>query len=138
MAISSRRKPPVLYVIDEEFVLPDRGDDQEGPEAAIPAGDPDEAPLSVTCARPVELAPLRSALNLWALDISAAPVTDIATVTELDGLRFLEVTQDQWRKLSELGDLPSLAVVGIHPHRPERNGGTSWLTAFDEPPSPTP
>ena len=32
-----------LYVIDEDFVPPDRGDEQEGPESALPAGDPDEA-----------------------------------------------------------------------------------------------
>ncbi|MFG1963736.1 SMI1/KNR4 family protein [Nonomuraea sp. NPDC049028] len=44
MAKSSRQKPPCLYVIDEDFVLPDRGDEQEGaPESAVPAGDPDEA-----------------------------------------------------------------------------------------------
>ncbi|MBB3725238.1 hypothetical protein ACFQGX_37820 [Nonomuraea dietziae] len=30
-------------MIDEEFVPPDRGDEQEGPESAVPAGDPDEA-----------------------------------------------------------------------------------------------
>ncbi|MEV4065980.1 hypothetical protein [Nonomuraea dietziae] len=76
--------------------------------------------------------------TLWALDIAAAPVADLATVTELKGLRYLEVTQDQWRELSELDDLPPLAVVGVHPHRPERDWpvGTAWVTT-DEPPSPT-
>src|SRR4051812_589305 len=43
MATSSRQKPPFLYVVDDDFVLPDRGDEQEGPESAVPAGDPDEA-----------------------------------------------------------------------------------------------
>ncbi|NBE93045.1 MULTISPECIES: SMI1/KNR4 family protein [unclassified Nonomuraea] len=95
--------------------------------------------LSVTCARPVELAPLRTVPNLWALDIAAASVADIATVTELKGLRYLEATQDQWRELSELGDLPSLAVVGVHPHRPERDWpvSTAWVTTYGEPPAPT-
>ncbi|XVQ10462.1 SMI1/KNR4 family protein [Spirillospora sp. CA-255316] len=43
MATPSRQKPPILHVIDEGFVPPDRGDEQEGPESAVPAGDPDEA-----------------------------------------------------------------------------------------------
>ncbi|WP_345574839.1 SMI1/KNR4 family protein [Nonomuraea rosea] len=95
--------------------------------------------LSITCARPVELAPLRTVPSLWALDIAAAPVADLATVTELKGLRYLEVTQDQWRELSELGGLPPLAVAGVHPHRPERDWpvGTAWVTTYDEPPAPT-
>ncbi|WP_433479104.1 SMI1/KNR4 family protein [Spirillospora sp. CA-142024] len=136
LALSSKGSPDLTPLADcpVEFLELDA----ESVDLTAPARNRELRSLSVTCARPVELAPLRSAPNLWALDISTAPVTDIATVTELDGLRFLEVTQDQWRKLSELGDLPSLAVVGIHPHRPERNGGTPWLTAFDEPPSPTP
>ncbi|MBB3725008.1 hypothetical protein [Nonomuraea dietziae] len=42
------------------------------------------------------------------------------------------MTQDPWRELSELDDLPPPAVVGVHPHR-----GTAWGTTDDEPPSPT-
>ncbi|MET7336024.1 SMI1/KNR4 family protein [Nonomuraea sp. NPDC005650] len=113
--------------------------DVDSPDLAAPARNRELRSLSVTCARPVELAPLRTMPNLWALDIAAASVADIATVTELKGLRYLEVTQDQWRELSELDDLPPLAVVGIHPHRPERDWplSTDWVTVYDEPPSPT-
>ncbi|MDW6057057.1 hypothetical protein SAZ11_01815 [Streptomyces sp. FXJ1.4098] len=121
--------PPVEYLeLDVESV-----------DLTAPARNRELRSLSVTCARPVELAPLRTVPNLWALDIAAAPVADIATVTELKGLRYLEVTQDQWRVLSKLDDLPSLAVVGLHPHRPERDWpiSTAWVTTHDEPPSPT-
>ena len=33
-------------------------------------------------------------------------------------------------------DLPPLAVVGIHPHRPERDwpSSTDWVTSYDDPP----
>ncbi|MEV0380555.1 SMI1/KNR4 family protein [Nonomuraea sp. NPDC050643] len=111
--------------------------DGESLDLTAPARNRELRSLSVTCARPVELAPLRSAPHLWALDIAAATVADIATVTELKGLRYLEVTQDQWRELSQLDDLPPLAVIGIHPHRPERDWplSTAWVTV-DEPPSP--
>ncbi|SOD61604.1 Cell wall assembly regulator SMI1 [Streptomyces zhaozhouensis] len=34
---------PFLHVRDEDFSLPDRGDEQVGPGSAAPAGDPDEA-----------------------------------------------------------------------------------------------
>ncbi|GAA2078061.1 hypothetical protein GCM10009780_13690 [Actinomadura alba] len=113
--------------------------DVESADLTAPARNRELRSLSVTCARPVELAPLRTVPNLWALDIAAAPVADIATVTELKGLRYLEVTQDQWRELSELDDLPPLAIVGIHPHHPERHWPTptAWETTHDEPPSPT-
>ncbi|MFK4271497.1 SMI1/KNR4 family protein [Streptomyces milbemycinicus] len=113
--------------------------DVESADLTAPARNRELRSLSVTCARPVELAPLRTVPNLWALDIAAAPVADIATVTELKGLRYLEVTQDQWRELSELDDLPPLAIVGVHPHRPERDWPTpmDWVTTYDEPPSPT-
>ncbi|MFD8866405.1 SMI1/KNR4 family protein [Streptomyces sp. NPDC059590] len=43
MTTSSPQKSPFLYVIDEDFIPPDRGDDRAGPESAVPAGDPDEA-----------------------------------------------------------------------------------------------
>lgn len=43
MATSSRQQP-FLYVIDEDFVLPDRGDEQEGPASAVET-DPSENPL---------------------------------------------------------------------------------------------
>jgi hypothetical protein len=54
-------------------------------------------------------------------------------------LRYLEVTQDQWRELSKLDGLPPLAIVGVHPHRPERDwpAPMGWVTTYDEPPSPT-
>ncbi|MFI6457799.1 hypothetical protein ACIBF6_40355 [Streptosporangium amethystogenes] len=109
------------------------------PDLTVSARSRELRSLSVTCARPVEPAPLRTVPNLWALDIAAASVADIATVTELKGLRYLEVTQDQWRELSGLDDLPPLAVVGTHPHRPERDWpvSTAWVTIYDEPPSPT-
>ena len=48
-ALSDRQPQPqhaceaIVHVIDDEFVPPDRGDEQEGPESAVPAGDPDEA-----------------------------------------------------------------------------------------------
>ncbi|MFI0351989.1 SMI1/KNR4 family protein [Actinomadura sp. 9N407] len=113
--------------------------DVESADLTAPARNRELCSLSVTCARPVELAPLRTVPHLWALDIAAAPVADIATVSELTGLRYLEVTRDQWRELSELGDLPQLALVGVHPHRPERDrpSRTTWVTTYDEPPSPT-
>lgn len=113
--------------------------DMESVDLTAPARNRELRSLSVTCARPIELAPLRTVPNLWALDIAAAPVADIATVNQLKGLRYLEVTQDQWRELSELDDLPPLAVVGVHPHRPERDWpvSTAWVTTYDEPPSPT-
>jgi cell wall assembly regulator SMI1 len=95
--------------------------DVESAALTAPARNRELRSLSITCARPVALAPLRAVPNLWALDIAAAPVADLATVTELKGLRYLEVTQDQWRELSELDDLPSLAVVGVHSQRPERD-----------------
>lgn len=111
----------------------------ESADLTTPARNRELRSLSIACARPVELAPLRTVPNLWALDIAAAPVADLATVTELKGLRYLEVTQDQWRELSELDDLPPLAVVGVHPHRPERDWpvGTAWVTTDGAPPSPT-
>ncbi|WP_197015293.1 SMI1/KNR4 family protein [Actinomadura viridis] len=110
--------------------------DVESADLTVPARNRELRSLSVTCAQPVELAPLRTAPNLWALDIAAAPVADLATVTELKGLRYLEVTQNQWRELSQLDGLPPLAVVGVHPHRPERDWpvGTTWVTTDDEPP----
>ncbi|WP_433180521.1 SMI1/KNR4 family protein [Actinoallomurus sp. CA-150999] len=113
--------------------------DVESADLTAPARNRELRSLSVTCARPVELAPLRAVPNLWALDIAAASVADIATVTELNGLRYLEVTQEQWRELSELGGLPPLAVVGVHPHRPERDRPvpTSWVTTDGKPPSST-
>ncbi|WP_345441168.1 SMI1/KNR4 family protein [Actinoallomurus vinaceus] len=113
--------------------------DVESADLSAPARNRELRSLSITCARPVELAPLRTVPNLWALDIAAAPVADLATVTELKGLRYLEVTRDQWRELLELDDLPPLAVVGVHPHRPERDwpARTAWVTTYGEPPSPT-
>ncbi|NUP39190.1 MAG: SMI1/KNR4 family protein [Streptomyces sp.] len=110
--------------------------DVESADLTAPARNRELRSLSVTCARPVELAPLRTLPNLWALDIAATPVADIATVTELKGLRYLEVTQDQWRELSKLDDLPPLAIVGLHPHRPERDRPipTDWVTTYDEAP----
>ncbi|AXK35131.1 hypothetical protein DVA86_23260 [Streptomyces armeniacus] len=112
--------------------------DVETADLTAPARNRELRSVSVTCAQPVELAPLRAVPHLWALDIAAAPVTDIATVAELQGLQYLEVTQAQWRELSELDDLPSLALVGIHPDRPERDGSlpTDWDIVDDEPPSP--
>ncbi|MEV3925970.1 SMI1/KNR4 family protein [Actinomadura coerulea] len=113
--------------------------DMEAADLTAPARNRQLRSLSVTCVRPVELAPLRAMPHLWALDIAAAPVADIATVTELTELRYLEVTRDQWRDLSELVDLPSLAVIGVHPDRPERDWpvSTAWVTTYDEPPSST-
>ncbi|MFC4006273.1 SMI1/KNR4 family protein [Nonomuraea purpurea] len=136
LALSSRGSPDLAPLGDrsvEYLAL-----DVESPDLTAPARNRELRSLSVTCARPVELAPLRMLPNLWALDIATASVADIATVTELKGLRYLEVTQDQWRELSELDDLPSLAIVGIHPHRPERDWphSTGWVTIYDNPPSP--
>ncbi|WP_405807179.1 SMI1/KNR4 family protein [Streptomyces sp. NBC_01187] len=113
--------------------------DMESVDLTAPARNRELRSLSVTCARPLELAPLRTVPKLWALDIAAAHVADIATVTELKGLRYLEVTQDQWQELSELDNLPPLAVIGVHPHRPERDWpvSTAWVTTYDKPPSPT-
>ncbi|MFC5749945.1 SMI1/KNR4 family protein [Actinomadura rugatobispora] len=97
-------------------------------------GHPELRSLSVSSARPVELAPLLTVPHLWALDIAGAPVADLAAVAEFQGLRFLELTHDQWRELRD--DLPSLAAVGIHPRRPEREWpvGTHWTRVLGEPP----
>ncbi|MFD0851198.1 SMI1/KNR4 family protein [Actinomadura adrarensis] len=114
--------------------------DMETVDLTAPTRNRELRSLSVTSARPVELAPLRALPHLWALDVAAAPVADLATLAELKGLRYLEVTQDQWRELSQLDDLPPFAVVGIHPDRPEREfpGGTAWETTYAEPPTSTP
>lgn len=113
--------------------------DVESADLTAPARNRELRSLSVTCKRPVELAPLRAVPHLWALDIAAAPVADIATVTELKGLRYLEVTQAQWRELADLGELPSLALAGIHPRRPKRDWPlpADWVIVDEEPPSPT-
>lgn len=113
--------------------------DVEAADLTAPARNRELRSLSVTCKRPLELAPLRVVPHLWALDIAAAPVADIATVTELKGLRYLEVTHAQWQELAALGELPSLALVGIHPRRPKRDWPlpTDWIIVEDEPPSPT-
>lgn len=98
------------------------------------AGHPELRSLSVTSTQPVDLAPLRAVPHLWALDIAGASVADLTAVTELEGLRFLELTHDQWLELRD--DLPPLALVGIHPHRSERKWpvGTRWKTELGEPP----
>lgn len=97
-------------------------------------GHPELRSLSVASAQPVDLAPLRAVPHLWALDIANASVADLTAVTGIEGLRFLELTQDQWLELRD--DLPSLAIVGIHPHQPERNWPvrTRWETELGEPP----
>ncbi|MEV1246867.1 SMI1/KNR4 family protein [Nonomuraea sp. NPDC050022] len=134
LALSSKGSPDLTLLGDRPVEYLEL--DVESADLTAPARNRELRSLSITCARPVELAPLRTVPNLWALDIAAAPVADIATVTELKGLRYLEVTQDQWRELSELDDLPPLAVVGIHPHRPERDwpSSTDWVTSYDDPP----
>ncbi|MER7077712.1 Cell wall assembly regulator SMI1 [Saccharopolyspora kobensis] len=98
------------------------------------AGHPELRSLSVSAAQPVDLAPLRAVPRLWALDIADASIADLTAVTELEGLRFLELTREQWLELRD--DLPPLAVVGIHPHRPEREWplGTRWNAESGEPP----
>ncbi|NYI97286.1 cell wall assembly regulator SMI1 [Streptomonospora nanhaiensis] len=108
-------------------------------DLAAPARNPELRALSVASARPVELAPLRSAPRLWALDIAAAPVADLAAVAGLAGLRYLEVTAEQWRGLSALGGPPHLAVVGVHPRRPRREWplGADWTTEYGTPPATT-
>ncbi len=61
--------------------------------------------------------------------MAAAPVADLAAIADLPGLRYLEVTRDQWRELWHRDDLvSSLAVVGIHPEPPQREWplGTGW------------
>ncbi|WBB61747.1 SMI1/KNR4 family protein [Streptomyces sp. WMMC500] len=106
-------------------------------DLTAPARNRELRALSVTCARPVELAPLRGLPRLWALDIAAAAVADLATVADLAELRYLEVTRDQWEELSACDGLPPLAVVGVHPHRPgsEERSPTVWEIMDDEPPS---
>ncbi|MDA3647230.1 SMI1/KNR4 family protein [Saccharopolyspora indica] len=98
------------------------------------AGHPELRSLSIASTRPVDLAPLRAVPHLWALSIADASVADLTAVTELEGLRFLELTHDQWLEVRD--DLPSLAVVGIHPRRPGREWpvGTRWKTELGEPP----
>lgn len=137
LALSSRGSPDLTPLGDHPVEYLEL--DVQSVDLTAPARNPELRSLSITCARPVDLTPLRTLPNLWALDVAAAPVADIAAVTELKGLRYLEVTQDQWRELSERDDLPSLAVVGVHPRRPERDrpARTAWVTTHDEPPSPT-
>lgn len=100
------------------------------------ARNPELRSLSITCERPVDLTPLRAAPKLWKLDIAAAQVTDMAAISRLEGLRFLEVTRDQWREVSKLDDLPPLGAVAVHPVRPEREwrGRIDWDVDYDEAP----
>lgn len=137
VALSSEGAPDLALLGDRPVEYLEL--DVESADLTAPARNPELRSLSVTCARPVDLAPLRALPNLWALDVAAAPVADLSAVAELKGLRFLEVTQDQWSELSGLDDLPPLALVGIHTHRPERDRPTrsDWDVVYDEPPSRT-
>ncbi|WP_026411242.1 SMI1/KNR4 family protein [Actinomadura oligospora] len=111
--------------------------DVESADLTGPARNPQLRSLSITCTRPVDLAPLRASPSLWALDIAGASVADLRTVARLKGLRFLAVTLEQWRELSELDDLPPLAVVGVHPDRPhpDSRDRTNWKVVHGEPPT---
>ncbi|WP_067823281.1 SMI1/KNR4 family protein [Actinomadura kijaniata] len=91
--------------------------------------------LTVASGTPVDLAPLRTAPRLWALDVSSATV-DLATIADLSGLRHLVVTRDQWRELWHRDDLPPLAVVGVRPEPPrgEWPPRTGWTSVTGCPP----
>ncbi|MEV5572228.1 hypothetical protein AB0L06_19455 [Spirillospora sp. NPDC052269] len=58
-------------------------------------------------------------------------------MVRLKGLRYLEVTRERWRELSKLDDLPPLAIVGVHPDRPDRSSSlwTTWDTVYGRPPT---
>ncbi|MET9734828.1 SMI1/KNR4 family protein [Streptomyces sp. NPDC006458] len=60
------------------------------------AGHPHLTSLDLTTTAPIALAPLRSVPHLRGLDLSAAEVTDPATLTDLTELRYLALTADQW------------------------------------------
>ncbi|MFC8229834.1 SMI1/KNR4 family protein [Streptomyces sp. NPDC057287] len=59
-----------------------------------------------TATTPADLTPLRTVPRLHGLDLAEAEVADLAVLSELEGLRYLALTRDQWGALLDAGRTP--------------------------------
>ncbi|MBA9004325.1 SMI1/KNR4 family protein [Thermomonospora cellulosilytica] len=75
---------------------------------------PELRSVTLRTERPVSVAPLATLPRLHGLDLSEAVVADLGKLADIETLRFLMLTEEQWRELRSGTDrLPPLAAAGL-------------------------
>ncbi|MEV6374847.1 SMI1/KNR4 family protein [Micromonospora musae] len=87
-------------------------------------------------AAPSDLTPLRAVANLHGLSIADADVADLAVLTDLPSLVYLELSFDQWRQLRPLLD-PTRLVAATLSGNPTHRQAIEWRSLFDADPTET-
>jgi cell wall assembly regulator SMI1 len=87
-------------------------------------------------ATPADLTPLRTVPNLHGLSFDRAAAADLAVLTELPSLRYLNLTFEQWQQLRPLLDRVDLHAATLG-GKPTPRQAIAWRAFFDPDPAQT-
>ncbi|RKR93037.1 cell wall assembly regulator SMI1 [Micromonospora pisi] len=85
---------------------------------------------------PSDLTPLRTVANLHGLSLADADVADLAVLTDLPSLVYLELSFDQWRQLRPLLDPTGLHAATLSGN-PTHRQAIEWRSLLDADPTET-